>query len=291
MFDHSRAFCCKLSLMISLILRASMCAFVFSLAACAAEPVTHLAIEQLASDYVAKRPTSAIPSDMPLPQALVVQEKVVSRLVPHLGNPVGYKVGLVTREAQEKSGVTSPIRGVLLSSMLLTNNAQVAIDYGVKPLVEADLAVVVKDRAINRASTPLEAARSLKEVVAFIELPDSFISTNQRVTGSVLTAVNVGARLGVLGERAVVRDPAAFVDALPAMTITIVDGTGKDHGSASGSMILGNPLHAVLWLVEELQKTGKKLNPGDVLSLGSIKAITPLPGQTYTVKYVGLPGG
>jgi 2-keto-4-pentenoate hydratase len=276
-------------LMISMKLRLATC--FLPLLASAAEPISQLAIEQLASDYVAKRPTSAIPSDIPMPNALVVQEKLVSRLVPHLGKPVGYKVGLVTREAQEKSGVTSPIRGVLLSSMLLTNNAEVAMDYAVKPLVEADLAVVVKDRAINRASTPLEAARSLKEVVAFIELPDSFISTNQRVTGSVLTAVNVGARLGVLGERAVVKDSAAFVDALAAMTITIVDGTGKEHGSASGSMILGNPLHAVLWLVEELQKTGKKLNPGDILSLGSVKAITPLAGQTYTVKYAGLPGG
>src|SRR5687768_13529104 len=129
-------------LMIFMKLRLAIC--FLPLLASAAEPVTQLAIEQLASDYVAKRPTSAIPSDIPMPNALVVQEKFVSRLVPHLGNPVGYKVGLVTREAQEKSGVTSPIRGVLLSSMLLTNNAQVAIDYGVKPLVEADLAVVVK---------------------------------------------------------------------------------------------------------------------------------------------------
>ena len=64
-----------------------------------------------------------------------------------------------------------------------------------------------------------------------------------------------------------------------------------DGGKATGSMILGNPLNAVLWLVEDLRKNRKELQPGDLISLGSVKAVPPQPGQTYTVKYSGLPGG
>jgi len=252
----------------------------------AADPV-----QQLADDYFAKRPTEAITRNVGMEGALRIQERFVAKLSEKLGKPIGYKIGLVTKEAQEKSGVTSPIRGVLLAQMMLTNNAEVAIDYGVKPLLEADLVAIVGDAAINNAAVPLDVLRNLKDIVAFIELPDNFVATNQPVTGPRLTAVNVGARYGVLGDRVPVRAMQSFVEALGQMEITLTDGTGKELGRGRGEMILGNPVHAILWLIEDLRKEGKKLRQGDVLSLGSVKAITPNPGQTYTVKYSGLPGG
>jgi 2-keto-4-pentenoate hydratase len=122
-------------------------------------------------------------------------------------------------------------------------------------------------------------------------LPDSIIAPNQRVTGPLLTAVNVGARYGVLGQRVPVKATPAFVDALAKMQINLVDGKGTEHGRATGSVILEQPLNAVLWLIEDLKTSGKKLRAGDLLSLGSIKALSPEPGQTYTAKYEGLPGG
>jgi len=248
-------------------------------------------VQQLADDFFGKRATSAVASNVTAAEALRLQEQFVARLTTRLGGPIGYKVGLVTKEAQQKSGVTSPIRGVLLQRMLLPNHSQVAADYGVNPLVEADLIVSVRDRSINSAATPLDVARGLKEVIAFIELPDSLIATNQKVTGNLLTAVNVGARLGVQGERLPIKATPEFVEALGKMTITLSDGSGQEHGRETGSMILGHPLNAVLWLVEDLRKSGKELQPGDLISLGSVKAVPPQPGQTYTVKYDGLPGG
>lgn len=251
----------------------------------AADPV-----RQLTEDYFARRPTTAVSSDITMADALRIQERFVESLGSKVGKPVGYKVGLVTKEAQEKSGVTSPIRGVLLEKMILRDHAEVAMNYGVRPLIEADLAVVVRDRSINNAASPLDVLRSLKEVVAFIELPD-VIAANQRVTGPLLTAINVGARYGVVGQRVPVRATPDFVQALEKMQINLVDGTGREQGRANGAMILEHPLNAVLWLIEDLKKEGKELRPGDLLSLGSVKAITPEPGQTYTVKYEGLPGG
>lgn len=252
----------------------------------AADPV-----QQLTDDFFAKRTTSAVASGVSAAEALRLQEQFVSRLTTKLGGPIGYKVGLVTKEAQQKSGVTSPIRGVLLQRMLLPNRAEVPADYGVNPLVEADIIVSVRDRAINNAATPLDVARSLKDIIAFIELPDSIISTNLKVTGNLLTAVNVGARLGVQGERLPVRATPEFVEALENMAITLSDASGQEHGKATGEVILGHPLHAVLWLIEDLRKNGKELQAGDLISLGSVKAVTPQPGQTYTVRYDGLPGG
>jgi 2-keto-4-pentenoate hydratase len=179
---------------------------------------------------------------------------------------------------------------VLFKRMLLPNNSQVSARFGVKPLCEADLVVVVQDKGINRARTIKEAAEHLSEVVAFIELPDSFLSTNQPVTGAMLAAANVGARFGVLGDRTLIRTSPAFLDALSGMRITMTDQTGAVLGQGQGKDMLGHPLHAVLWLKDELRRAGQTLMPGDLISLGGVHMIQPQPGQTITVTYEGLPG-
>jgi len=249
------------------------------------------AIDTLAEDYLSVREARGFSQRLSMPEALAVQKAFVRKLQPRLGKPVGYKVGLVTREAQQRYGVDAPLRGVLLEKMLLPNNAEVPANFAVRPIVEADLIVVVKDKEINEARSIPDVAAHLKEVVAFIELPDSYIATNPPPTGALLAAGNVGARLGVLGQRLPVRSTADFAQALANMRVTIVDSTGADLGRGEGRVILDHPLNAVLWLMEELHRSGLKLKPDDLISLGSIKAVPVPSGKSVTVKYEGLPGG
>jgi len=185
----------------------------------------------------------------------------------------------------------APVRGVLLEKMLLPNHAETPAGFAVRPLLEADLIVVVKDKRINQARTPLEVAEHLKEVVAFIELPDTFIPTNPPPNGALLIAGNVGARLGVLGQRLPVKGTADFVQALADMKVSIIGSSGSELGRGEGRAILDHPLNAVLWLMEELSHSGERLKAGDLISLGSIKAIPAPAGAAVTVRYQGLPGG
>jgi 2-keto-4-pentenoate hydratase len=175
--------------------------------------------------------------------------------------------------------------------MILPNDAQVPLQYGVRPVCEADLVVIVDDSGINRAETIDDALKNLKEVAAFIELADNFLATNPPVNGIMLTAANVGARFGVLGERVRLKYNSEFLNALAQMRVAIRDDTGADLGQGRGGEILSHPLNAVLWLVEDLRRSDQKLRRGDILSLGSIKAFTPQAGQRVTVSYHGLPGG
>ena len=248
-------------------------------------------VEGWATDYLARREVKALGRKLSLPEGLRMQRDFVKLLQPELGRPVGYKVGLVNREAQLKFGMEGPVRGVLLERMLLANGSEVRRDFGVHPLLEADLVVIVKDKEINSARSILEVAENLKEVVAFIELPDSFIPTNPPPDGALLTAANVGARLGIMGQRLAVNGTAAFSQALGEMTAVIIDENGAELGRGQGKAILDHPLNSVLWLMEELHRSGQKLKEGDILSLGSIKTI-PLPNaKAITVRYEGLPGG
>jgi len=224
-------------------------------------------------------------------QAVRVQDSFVRQLIPKLGKPVGWKVGLVTKEAQDRFNIDHPVRGQLLSKMMLPNDATVPLNYGVRPVCEADLIVVVKDSAINHADNMMEVLKNLREVVAFIELADSFIATTPPMNAIPLTAANVGARLGVLGERLPLKTSVEFLRALAEMRVTVRDDAGMDLGEGHGRAILSHPLNAVLWLVEDLGKAGKKLRAGDLLSLGSIKVFTPSARQHVTVTYNGLPGG
>jgi len=86
-------------------------------------------------------------------------------------------------------------------------------------------------------------------------------------------------------------DTTRFAAALAAMRVVMTDRGGKELASGKGTAILDHPLNAVLWLVQDLEKSRVKLKPGDLLSLGSFTPpLPPRPGLTVTVRYEGLPG-
>jgi 2-keto-4-pentenoate hydratase len=249
-------------------------------------------IKQLAEDYFARRPSQSVHAGLNLGEARRVQKQLVALLTPKLGRPVGYKVGLTSKAVQESVGATNPVRGVLLRNMMLKDGAKVSAKFGARPIWEPDLIVVVKDAGINQARTPIEIAAHLSEIVAFIELPDRIVAGTEKVDGNLITAINAGARLGVLGERAKIKATAEFVEAVEKMTVTATDQSGAVLARAKGDALLGHPLNPVLWLIEDLAQTGETLKAGDLLSLGSFaRPETPKAGQTVEVRYDGLPGG
>jgi 2-keto-4-pentenoate hydratase len=257
-----------------------------------AEPPPADSIKHLADDYFARRPTQSVHAGMDLAEARQAQKQFVSVLTPRLGRRVGFKVGLTSKAVQESVGATAPVRGVLLRDMMLKEGAKVSAKFGARPIWEPDLIVVVKDAGINKATTPLDVARHLSEIVAFIELPDRIIAETEKVDGNLITAMNAGARLGVLGQRAKMEATPEFITALQNMTVTATDQNGAVLANAKGDALLGHPLNPVLWLIQDLAATGEKLSAGDLISLGSFaKPQPPQPGQSVTVRYDGLPKG
>lgn len=253
---------------------------------------TRAELEKLSAAYLAKKPGSGISTGMTYTAALEVQKDYVSLLEKSMGRRAGYKVGLVTKAGQERFGISHPVRGVLFKKMLLTNGVTVPVNYGARPILEPDLLVLVKDEAINHARTPQEAMAALSEVVCFIELADSLFATNAPVDAGVITAGNVGARAGVIGQTRAIEQTKAFYDAWSRMALVLRDDKGKELSRVTADGVMGHPLNAVLWLVQDLKKTGEKLQAGDVISLGSPSPqVTPKAGEKYVLTYEGLPGG
>jgi 2-oxo-hept-3-ene-1,7-dioate hydratase len=168
--------------------------------------------------YYAKEPVRGLPGNLSMQDAECGRRRLVERLESVENRIVGYKAGLTNAELQQRFGVASPVRGVLLEKMLLQDGAAVAAAFGARPVFEADLIVVVKDAAIHEARTHLEVLKSLSLVVPFIELPDLLVAEGQPVTGSLITMLNVGAGLASWARASQFNPPRRSLAPLPTCT-------------------------------------------------------------------------
>jgi 2-keto-4-pentenoate hydratase len=256
-------------------------------AACPAAAV----VADLARQWAAMIPASGLDKDMTLADAECGQKLLLQELARTQGKVVGYKAGLTNPAVQKRFGHDSPVRGTLFEKMLLGDNAEVPARFGSRPVFEADMVVEVKDEGINQAKTPAEVLAHVSRIYPFIELPDLVLDPKETLNGPVLTAINVGARLGVLGTPFAATPEMA--EALGSMTVVMRDTAdgGKELGKGAGTSILGHPLNAVVWLAGDLARDGGRLKAGDLLSLGSFSPLVPpKPGMAVQVSYEGLPG-
>ena len=253
---------------------------------------TDLEAAAVAAAIVARQPVVAPAGEMSVEDGLCGRDKVLRFLAQTYGEAVGYKAGLTNPVVQKRLNYNAPLRGTLFKSMIVADGAEVPAAFGTRPVFEADLVVEVGDPVrLAKAATPQEALRYIKSVRPFIELPDLMVDDPSRLGGAMLAMINVGARLGVLGQPIAARHDKALAEALATMTVTIADEAGTVIDSGKGSAILGNPLNAAIWLAQDLARAGTPLKRGDLLSLGSFTKLTPpKPGMAVTARYEGLPG-
>ncbi|MCR8547678.1 fumarylacetoacetate hydrolase family protein [Salipiger sp. P9] len=267
------------------------------LAALAIIPLGGAALADCANDaeiatfvqsYLSRTPARALGAGGDMDDALCTQGKLAAVLAESLGPVVGYKAGLTSKPAQDRFGVTEPVHGVLYRDMLLPAGAEVPAAFGTIPMLEADLLLVIGDAAINQATTPEEAMAHISAIRPFIELPDMTLAKGEPITGETLTAMGVAPRLGVMGPEIAVSDPAAMLNMLAGMTVTLMAADGTVLTEAPGAAVLGNPVNSVLWLLSK----GITFQPGDVVSVGSFGPLLPVakaPGGA-NLRYTGLPG-
>ncbi len=221
--------------------------------------------------FVAAEPASALAAGGTIEDALCTQAMLTAALQPHLGAVVGYKVGLTSPPAQERFGVSEPVMGVLYESMLQEDGSEVPAAFGAVPLFEADLILEVGDAAINDATTAEEVMAHISSVHPFIELPDLSLASGEPMTGVTITAMGVGARLGVVGAAIPAEDAEEMLAALADMQVTVTAADGKVIAEAPGAAVLGNPVNSVLWLMS----MGVTLEAGDLVSVGSPGRLRP----------------
>jgi 2-keto-4-pentenoate hydratase len=273
--------------MLSLAMLAALAA-VPARAACPELP----AIARFAQAMLERRSPPPFPGLTPEDGACV-QRQVIAFFAQPLGDVVGWKLGLTSAAAQQRLGVDRPVRGaIFFATLRAPSGSEVEAAFGAVPVVEADLLVRVSRAGLEAAGNdPVAILGHLDQVIPFIELADLVYAPEHRPSLGDLLAINVGARLGVVGTPIPVVANADFATRLGVMQVTLSEA-GQPVARAPGSAILGHPLNAVAWLARDLSEAGRPLRPGDILSLGSFSAPQPArPGQAWQVTYEGLAAG
>ena len=237
------------------------------LAACASAPapiaqtpgcLSDAQISAWVADYNARKPAMNPPESMTMQDAVCTRARFQQRLAAQDGPLVGYKAGLTNPAVQKRFNTDKPVWGKLYEGMVLESGATVEAAFGARPLYEADMLVRVKSAAINQARTPMEVLEAIDQVIPFIELPDLVVQAPPKLNGAAISAINVGARLGVAGAPLAVpvlrAERYALLDALRDMQVRLQDGSGAVLGAGKGSDILEHPLNAVVWLAGALAR-------------------------------------
>ena len=180
----------------------------------------------------------------------------------------GYKVVGLDPINAALPGVDRPMVGAMYVSMFLANGTTLSLDSAEIIITEPDFIVSVSDSQINAAKTVEEAIRHIDRIYAFIEtLAPIFV--NNPPNPYLMQASNLMARWGVLGESVEVVPTEEFIRSLETMTVTFQDGDGNILAKQPGSYLGSNPLNGILVVIDELQRRGEQLQPGDLISSGS----------------------
>ena len=259
-----------------------------------AECLSDAQVADLVAHYTAKTP-AANPENLSDADGACTRAKVNQLLAQRMGKVVGYKAGLTNPAVQKRFSTDKPVWGKLYEGMVLASGATVDAAFGARPLYEADMLVRVKSPAINQARTPQDVLDAIDQIIPFIELPDLLVQAPPKLNGAGVTAINVGARLGVAGAPMAVpayrAERFALLQSLADMQVVLTDASGARLGGGKGSDILDQPLNAVVWLAQALAQEGLAMQPGDLISLGSFSPLLPpKPGLSVTATYDGLPG-
>ena len=186
-------------------------------------------IDRFLADWTAKRPTQSLPVTN-MADAVCARDKLVEKMRQSHGKVVGYKAGLTAKATQERFGADAPVAGILLEKMIVNDCGTVPVNFGGRVVWEADMLLVVKDSGINAAKTPEDALKHISAMRPFIELPDLALDPKEKLDGVQLAAINVAARLGVVGPEVALEPSADTVRRLAEMKIIATDGSGRIRG-------------------------------------------------------------
>lgn len=205
--------------------------------------------------------------DMDTSDAYRVQQDLVARLLNDGDRIVGYKLGLTSAPMQKLLDVESPDFAPVLASHVNADNAAIAVDSFIRPRVEAEIALVLREDLAGPGCTAVDAARAVGGAVSAIEIVDSRISDWKiKLADTIADLASSGAI--VLGS-AVTPVDGSFDLRLVGMAFT---RDGELVATGAGAAALGSPLAAVAWLANTLHTVGDSLRAGQFVMTGALHA-------------------
>lgn len=214
--------------------------------------------------------TQAYP-DIEIDDAYHIQNAVVSLFKDAGGRVKGYKIGLTSQAIQRVVGSNEPNFGRLLDQMFSAGGSELARADWLTPVVECELALIIKCRLAGPDVSVEDVIRATDFVLPAIEIADFRVARTAGIDVRDITA-DMGAAGGVvLGGKPV---SLSDIDILAVNTSLVINNEQRAKGAAN--QVMGNPLIAVAWLANKLHEFGAALEPGDVILSGAMLSAQPV---------------
>ena len=195
-----------------------------------------------------------------------VQDELIERWLAHYGGSViGYKVACTNVTAQRQLSVDAPFSGRLLSAFFFEAPATVDASRFFMRVVEAEFAFEMAHdlppSAVPRSGE--EIADAVKGVIPGIEIVDSRFDDWTTIGAPSLIADNACNAAWVKGR--LMPDWRSLDLAAQAVRVHV---NGKLLREGRGANVLGHPLNALEWLVNNLSSRGLGLKAGQYVTTG-----------------------
>jgi len=247
-------------------------------------------VARLASAILDRRDPPAPRADLTMADAACARDRLVAVLAQPWGDQAGWKVGPAAPGAP-------PVAGALFFGTLRERAGEtfpagaaptLPARFGTVPMVSPGLLLRIRDEGVNEAGEdPVALLRHVEAVLPFLELPDLVHGPGAPWSPALRLSINLGTRLGVLGEPIRAEATPAFARALGEVEIALSDATGP-LAQGRGAAGPGHPLAALAWLVRDLKEQGRRLQAGDHVAVaGLVPAVPAVPGA-FTATYTGL---
>ncbi len=181
----------------------------------------------------------------------------------------GHKIGLTSKAMRALTNATEPDYGTMFDNWFVMEGSIVPRSTMNRPLVEVELAFVLKEPLVGPAANVADVIRATEFVLPAIEIVD----TRQlgRGPNTLIDSISDAAACGlvILGA-----NPTKLkdIDVRNIGATLSINGDIEESGMARA--VMGNPINAVAWLVNKLHEYGVTPQAGHVILSGSfIKAI------------------
>lgn len=200
------------------------------------------------------------------------------------GEPTGgYKISLTSKTTQDMFGTTEPLFGEQTKSHIFAAPCTLELDHMNEPLIEVELSMIPK--------VDLTSSMSDKEllenitVAGGIEVPDARFEAWFPTLNKYLVVADCAVG-GCIIHGTPVDGKTLTVAGLNAIRCELFKD-GKLIKAGNSTEVLDNPIHALKWLVAALEKRGRQLKAGQVVSSGTFFVPPHLERGEYVARYTG----
>jgi 2-keto-4-pentenoate hydratase len=193
----------------------------------------------------------------------------------------GWKIAATSTAGQQHIAVNGPLAGPVFARHVHADGAQISLATNAMRVAECEIVFRMGQTLAPRAQaySRTEVLAAVQSLHPGIEVPDSRFKQFEKAGMAQLIADCACMNEMLVGAAVL---PAALderVNALPSLQVQAQVSDGR-RPQGLGSNVLGDPVEALVWLVNELRATGRTLSAGQFVTTGAcVTPIPVLPGQ------------